>query len=245
MEPGALGAADGEAPDPPARTRPRWARLVGAVLVAGLGFAIPVAVRSYGSDPGLANAREADLVRILDGVDAEQERLRGDLDELTRAKAELAAGGRPGAELDAARRRAASLAVLAGTAPAEGPGIEVVVADPQGGVDSTVMVDALQELRDAGAETMEINGIRIVVSTSVLDNPAGGLLVDGTAVAPPYRLAVIGDGHTLEQAMQIPGGVLDTVASRRGANATVASRERIEIRSLRPPPNARYARPAG
>jgi uncharacterized protein YlxW (UPF0749 family) len=241
-EDGAGGDPDGA---PPARTRPVWARLVGAVLVAGLGFAVPVAVRSYGPDPGLARAREGDLVRSLDGLDAERERLRGELDELARAKAELAAGGGPGAELDQARRRAASLAVLAGTAPARGPGVDVVVADPQGSVDGAVLVDALQELRDAGAETMEINGVRVAVSTSVLDNPAGGLVVDGTAVTPPYRLAAIGDGHTLAQAMQIPGGVLDTVASRRGANATVASRERIEIRSLRPPPNARYARPAG
>jgi uncharacterized protein YlxW (UPF0749 family) len=215
------------------------------LLVAGAGFAICVSIRSYGgATGGLEHARSEDLVRVLDELDAEEARLRGELHELERAKAELAGGESPAA-LGETRERVTGLAVLAGTVPAYGPGIEIVVMDPRSTLDSAVLVDALQELRDAGAEVIEISGVRVVVSTYVLDNPGGGVVVDGTVLTSPYRIAVIGDSHTLAQAMQIPGGVLDTVASRDGASATINGRERIEIRALRPQPSPRYARPAG
>jgi uncharacterized protein YlxW (UPF0749 family) len=222
------------------------------LFVAVAGFGVCVSIRSYSATGGgRAHARPEELVRKLDGLDAEEARLRGELDGFQRAKAELAGGEGPATGLGEARERATDLAVLAGTVPAYGPGIEIIVIDPRSTVDSAVLVDALQELRDAGAEVMEINGVRVVVSTYVLDNrgnpgnPAGGVVVDGTVLRPPYRIAVIGDSHTLAQAMQIPGGVLDTVASRDGASATINSRDRIEIRALRPQPSPRYARPAG
>ncbi|MCM3924460.1 DUF881 domain-containing protein, partial [Frankia sp. AiPs1] len=154
------------------------------------------------------------------------------------------AGGR-GAAADAERARADELAILAGTVPVDGPGLELTIRDPHRAIDASVLVDALQELRDAGAEAIEIAGVRAVVSTYVADEPGHGLIVDGTSVAAPYVLRVVGDAHTLDQALRIPGGVLDTVAARDGAQASVRTFGHLEIRALRPAPSPRYARPAG
>ncbi|CAO5150727.1 DUF881 domain-containing protein [Frankia sp. AiPs1] len=137
------------------------------------------------------------------------------------------------------------LAVLAGTVPVAGPGLELTVHDPHRSVDASVLVDALQELRDAGAEAIEIAGVRTGVSTYIADSPGHGLVVDGRSVTAPYVVRVVGDAHTLDRALRIPGGVLDTVAARDGAQAGVRAFGHLEIRTLRAAPSPRYARPAG
>ncbi len=235
-------------PEPRSHTRRQRSgplRIVVLLLLAVLGFGLSLAIRTNTATAGLATARPADLVRILNGLDADGERLRGEIEHLQGTRQQLA--GTPGtqAALDDARSQADGLAILVGTVAVQGPGVALTVTDPRGTVGSEVLVDALQELRDAGAEAMELSGVRVVAATSVVDRADGGMTVDGSAVLPPYRLLAIGDAHTLAAAMRIPGGVVDTVASRAGAQAGLTELERIEVRALRQLPPPRYARPAG
>jgi uncharacterized protein YlxW (UPF0749 family) len=118
--------------------------------------------------------------------------------------------------------------------PVAGPGITLTVTDPRGNVGADVLVGALQELRDAGAEAIELSGVRLVAESFIVDHAGGGLTVDGVAVHAPYHLLVIGDPHTLAEAMRFPGSVLDTVAAREGAEARVTEAGRVEIRAVRP-----------
>ena len=57
------------------RRDPLAAALIG-VLTLLLGFAFAVQVRNVGNDQALSGAREEDLVRILDDLNAREERLR-------------------------------------------------------------------------------------------------------------------------------------------------------------------------
>jgi uncharacterized protein YlxW (UPF0749 family) len=232
------------------------------VLLALLGFGGVVAVRSADPSSSLATAspeRLAARLRAIGADDrslaAQEDRLRGEAAALA---SPLAAGPRSGADAGqqgagqqgaasagAARARADELAVLAGTVPVRGPGLELTIRDPHRSVEASVLVDALQELRDAGAEAIEISGVRTAVSTYIADSPGHGLVVDGTSISAPYVVTVIGDAHTLDQALRIPGGVLDTVASRDGAQAGVQTSGDLEIKALRAAPTPRYARPAG
>jgi uncharacterized protein YlxW (UPF0749 family) len=116
-----------------------------------------------------------------------------------------------------------------------------------------VLLDTLEELRDAGAEAVEIgslNGsaVRVVANTSFADTRTGGgpgnrVVVDGTELTSPYRFRVIGDPRTLAAALDIPGGVLD-VLGQDDAQGVVSQRDKITITSLRVAPSPRYARPA-
>ncbi|MCL9797109.1 DUF881 domain-containing protein, partial [Frankia sp. AgKG'84/4] len=243
----------------PAPSRPRWpgpARALTLLLLAALGFGGVVAARS--ADPSFSGAT-ADPDRLaasLAAIGTRDRSLAAQEGRLRRSGASAAptafavtgpsrsvpGGGMSGGGVPA---EAARLAVLAGTVAVSGPGVELTIRDPQRSVDASVLVDALQELRDAGAEAIEIAGVRAVVSTYVADDPGRGLIVDGTSVSPPYALRVVGAAHTLDQALRIPGGVLDTVAARDGAQASVRSFGKLEIRALRPMPSPRYARPAG
>lgn len=229
------------------KPRATRAQLVAAVLCAVLGFAAAVQIRAN-QDAGLTGLRQTDLVRILDDVSERAARLRAEASELREVR-DRVTGGSSGnlAALEEARERARVLGILAGTLPASGPGVELTISDEDGQVGADVLLDALQELRDAGAEAIELStiggrAVRVVASTSLVD-VAGGVEVDGTALASPYRFAVIGEPRTLASALDIPGGVLD-VLDQRGAQALVTQRSSVSITTLRAAPSPRYARPA-
>ena len=54
----------------------------------------------------------------------------------------------------------------------------------------------------------------------------------------------LGDAQTMAQALQIPGGIVDSVAQRPSAKAVVTTATDLQVRSLRPLPARKYARPA-
>ncbi len=180
-----------------------------------------VQVRSNVGDTQLENARQDDLVRILSDLNAREQRLRGDITNLERTLAQLGAGaqGREAA-LAEARRRADELGILAGTLAAEGEGLTVRLQPKGTAIRAATVLEAVEELRGAGAEAMQIAGgsgpaVRIVASTYFADG-AGGLVVDGQTLPAPYTLTVIGPAATMQTALMIPGGVADSVARDGG-----------------------------
>lgn len=232
-------------PAGPRHGRPRTLRaqlLVGG-LCAVLGFALALQVRSSGDDV-LRTAREEDLVRLLDDVTARADRLRAEVADLERTRDRLASGdGAERAALAEARRRAETLGILAGTLPASGPGIELVVSDPDRTVTPAILLGAVQELRDAGAEALQIDRARVVASTAFTER-GGRLLVDGTALRSPYRVVAIGDPTTLTSALDIPGGVLESLR-RVGASGAVTAKPSVAVDAVLPAPRTpQYARPA-
>jgi uncharacterized protein YlxW (UPF0749 family) len=215
-----------------------------AALCALLGFAVVVQVRALDADSALRTARQSDLVRILDDLNDRTDRLASEISELQATKDRLQFGSdRAKAALEEAEQRRQVLGILAGTLPAHGSGIELRIADPQGRVDAAVLLDILQELRDAGAEAVQINDLRVVASTDFLDDRPSRVRIDGRVVSAPYVFKVIGDPETLIPALRIPGGVFAVLADR-GASATVERRDDVVVDALRPVEQPQYARPA-
>ena len=60
------------------------------------------------------------------------------------------------------------LGILAGTVAAEGPGIVVTI---DGVDDAALLLDTVQELRDAGAEAIQLGDVRVVASTYFTQAP--------------------------------------------------------------------------
>jgi uncharacterized protein YlxW (UPF0749 family) len=244
-------AGEPDAPDVLRRMlsfRLRRVDLLIAALLLALGFGAAVQVRSTRDDGLLASARQEDLVQILDDLSGRSERLRNEVTSLTAAKERLASDQGATAALEEARRRTQLLGVLAGTVPASGPGVVLTVADPDGSVRAEVLLDALEELRDAGAEAVQIEGtggkVRVVASTALLDDPSGrGVVIDGTSLRAPYRFLVVGQPGTLTSALGIPGGVLDKVRSV-GGDPSVSSPPVVRVTALKALSTPRYARPA-
>ena len=152
-----------------------------------------------------------------------------------------AAGNSSAAALGEARDRAGALAVLAGTVPVRGPGLEITITDPDRALTSETLLDVLQELRGAGAEAMQFGTVRIGVD-SAFTGGAGAVQVDGSRLDTPIRVLAIGDPPTLAAAVNIPGGVVDTVR-RDGGAVTLRQDPAVLIIALRSVAEPEYARP--
>lgn len=212
--------------------RPRARRLAAGLLCLVLGFAVVAQVRSTRRDTAFATARQDDLVEILADLGQRSDRLRTDLGDLEATKARLERDAEGGTALEEARERATSYGILAGTLPAEGPGIELLIQDPAGRVRAVNLLDALQELRDAGAEVIQIGEVRAGADTYFLDAPGGGVVADGRRLSVPYRFLAIGDAHTMTTALNIPGGVVRTLRGL-GATVTITSSTRLAVSAIR------------
>ncbi len=216
--------------------RPRLNRgqAIVAVLCAVLGFGVATQVHSNDTGTKFANARQDELVGALGDLTQRSDRLRSDIRDLDATKAGLQRDTLGQAALEDARRRATTYGLLAGTIPAAGPGVELVISDPKGAVRAATLLDTLEELRDAGAEVVQVGGVRVGVDTYFADAAGGGVLADGQSVLQPYRFLAIGDPHTLATALNIPGGVLQSLRNS-GANGVVTQHQKITVQAIRSP----------
>ena len=186
---------------------------------------------------------EGDLTRILASLTTEADSLR---DEVTTLKLQLlqlqTSSARDQAGVAAADDQLRSLEVLAGTVPVTGPGVTVTIDDPRAAVGYDTMIDIVQELRDAGAEAIAVNGHRVGAGTSFA-NRKGGVSLDGAPLGPPYRVQAIGTATTLETGLKIPGGAVDSLESLPGVHVEIERSAKLDIPALDHAPAFKSARP--
>jgi uncharacterized protein YlxW (UPF0749 family) len=201
-----------------------------AVLLFGLGFGLAAQVRTTQQD-ALTAARTSDLVRILDDVSSQRDRLSAEEVRLRSTLSDLQSGADAAeAAREAANERAETLRILAGTTDVTGPGVGLTISDPDGQLDAAALLDAVQELRDAGAEAISINDERIVVQTAIVDAP-DGVMVGEQLVDSPYQIQAIGPAETLAAGLSFPGGVVESVREA-GADAIVTRRDSLSISAV-------------
>ncbi|MEO3759447.1 DUF881 domain-containing protein [Mycobacterium sp. B14F4] len=220
------------------------------VLCVLLGIAIVTQARQNESGDSLETARPADLLVLLDSLQQREAALNTEVTDLQRTLAQLqASGSSDQAAIENAQARLAALSILIGTVPATGPGVTLTITDTAPGVPAETLLDVINELRNAGAEAMEIQGragdqqasVRVGVDTWVVGTP-GALVVDGSTLNPPYSVLAIGDPPTLAAAMNIPGGAVDSV-ERVGGTMVVQQADRVDVTALRQPKPRQYAQP--
>ncbi|MFT4187930.1 MAG: DUF881 domain-containing protein [Aeromicrobium sp.] len=215
------------------RARPaRRARWTTALLLGLLAFAITVQL-GQDEDDTYQNLRSAELVELLKTLDATNGRLTGQIADLTATRDELSTSTDASETARTeAQRRLDDLSILAGAVGAVGPGVRLTITDEQGGVGASLLLDLVQELRDAGAEAIVVNGhARVVAQTWFADDADSNVLVSGQSVEAPYVVEAIGDPATLEPAMGFRGGIADRVAAR-GGSLTVERVDEITITAL-------------
>jgi len=222
--------------------RPSVSQVVVALLIGGLAFAITVQINDAGEED-FSNVRGEELVELLKSLDVANERLNTQIEDLTATRNGLRSSTRRSEQAKKeAKLRAEQLAILAGTSGARGSGIELVINDPDEQIDAPALLDAIEELRDAGAEAIAINGVaRVVAQTYFLDDD-GQIRVGGREIKRPYRIEAIGDADDLAEAVRFRGGLIDRVANR-GGSASVTEKDRVTITALADVKSPEYARP--
>jgi len=211
-------------------------QVVITVLFIALGFTLTAAVSGTANDSILANARQSDLVSLLDDLAQREARLQAENSRLENAR-ETLLGGDEYSALNEAKRRADALGVLAGSETIIGTGIEVSIS---GNLTASTLIDAIQELRDAGASAIQISdrglAVRLVANSWFADSPSG-ITVSGTALQVPITISVIGDPSVLVPAIEIPGGLVDTVGSG-GGEVKITESQNVDISAIVPLPKS-------
>ncbi len=222
--------------------KPSVSQVVVAILLGGLAFAITLQIKQSDTTD-YSGVRGDELVELLKSLDSANERLGTQIVDLTATRNDLLSSTKRSDEAEKqAKERAEQLGILAGTSGATGPGIRLVIADPERAIDAPSLLDAVQELRDAGAEAIVINGVaRVVAQTYFLDEE-DAVRVGGLEVKRPFMIEAIGDPSTMAEAVRIRGGLVDRI-SNRGASAVISTLDKITITALADVKSPEYARP--
>lgn len=226
--------------------KPSRGQLVAGLVLFATALLVTWTLRSQAAQPEFATARQADLVQLLDNVTGQTKRLEADLRELETLRNELESGvDRDIAARDDAERRLEQLQIIAGLVPATGPGVRITIEDPEGKVTSELMLNAIEELRDAGAEVIELNDtVRVVMRTAFTVDEKGHLVAGGQTIAPPYIIDAIGDPGTLEAGARFRGGLVSEVEGGRvGGAVTITQMDVVKIDATVAPTDNEFARP--
>ena len=228
-KPGAAPASQPPADDSQAR-RGTVLRAATALACAVLGFTLVAQVRAT-EDIGerLEIEREEDLARILADLSTQSDRLQAEITDLrlTLLSYENSAESEDLA-LRALRNRLRELRILAGTVAVQGQGVRMTIVDPAGAVTQAELVDTVQELRDAGAEAIAVNGVRLVASSSFVTRN-DRLILDGQPLQAPHRIVAVGPSETIAKAVGIPGGAIDALQALGQVTATVEALNHLTI----------------
>ena len=191
-------------------------------------------------DSKRAAASGADGALLISNLVEGNARLRQEVAELNAQMANYRSATNQ-ARLQAMLDEQERLKMLNGSVEVAGPGVQVTLDGPVTVLD---LHDLLNELRNAGAEALTLNGQRIVASSVIAPTVDGRTAVDGVVTHYPYLFAAIGDPAALETALLRPGGLLTVFSnSREGLQVSVQKHDRLVVPAHAPVGMFQYAVP--
>ena len=179
-----------------------------------LGFMLALQFRiAMDQKASLPYQRVEELSARLIEAEKERDALQEQVANLQ--KAQPAPGGSEG------ERILKELRLHSGMTALTGPGVVVTIDDSKiqskAGENQNLyiihdddLLKVINELRAAGAEAISVNGQRLV-ATSEIRCAGPTLSVNNVRSAPPYEIRAIGDSTTLENALRMRGGVMETL----------------------------------
>lgn len=240
-------APDG--PDEPgadARPSRRWAvQATVAIGCAVLGFLLVAQVRATETvSERLVAEREEDLAVILSDVTTQNERLQSEITDLRLLLFDFESTRESeGLVLRNVEKRLDDLRILSGVVPAESEGVVLTIDDPTGQLGHNDLLNIVHEMRNAGAEAIAVNNVRLVAQSSFATRN-DRLVVDGQPLESPYRIAAVGPSDELiSSGLEIPGGALQMLEEDVGLDPSVERLDHLTIPSRDGPVPFVYGEP--
>jgi uncharacterized protein YlxW (UPF0749 family) len=186
-----------------------------AAVAAILGLLVVVQLRGQTGGSELQSKSAQELTSIITSQNTENDRLRAEVTTLQNQLAELQADRSNGAtSVDQIESELGRIRAWTGLDPIAGRGVEITI---NGDLDAAAVDDLLNELRNAGAEAIAIDDIRVIAMTSVGGVP-GSLDVGGFLLRDPFTVRAIGRPETLVGSLTRVGGI---IAELSATNPTV------------------------
>jgi uncharacterized protein YlxW (UPF0749 family) len=184
------------------------------VLVAAvaflLGLLVVAQIRGQAGNDTLAGMSSQDLTLLVANLNTRNDQLRSEIDTLERQLAALELGGTRGlSSVNAIRADLDRIRAWAGLDAVGGDGIEITISGPIG---PAAIEDLVNELRNAGAEAIAIEDVRVVPGTVVGGLP-GELSVDDTPLGDPFTIQAIGTPEPLTGSLARSGGIIAQLAA--------------------------------
>jgi len=175
-----------------------------------LGILIVGQIKSQAGNNGLAARSAQDLTLLVANLNTRNDQLRTEIGSLDRQLQTLKQGGQNGASsLTQIRDDQARVRAWAGLDPVSGHGVEITIS---GAIAGTALEDLINELRNAGAEAIAIEDVRVVAAT-VVGGTAGSLSVDDTELKDPFVVRAIGNPESLVGSLTRMGGLVAQLAA--------------------------------
>ena len=218
-------------------------RLSIACVCMVLGFMLAVQFRTTQDIKATTPLQRVEvLTERLQTLEVENDDLRSELQDL-KSSAVSGSGG----------KLSEDMLMMSGGTALEGPGIIVTIDDSAKGAQELKKADdpnlylvhdedllkVVNELRAAGAEAISLNGQRLTANSEI--RCAGPTVsVNNVRSAPPFEIRAIGNIKDLENAINMRGGVADTLKVW-GIHMELASSEKVWIPAYKNAMRYKYA----
>lgn len=191
---------------------------VGLLIVGQLrSQATPIALSSLSAQE-LSTLVETLTARNVELADALAD-LRGQLREYELADAQ----GR--SDMAISEEALRGISAFAGLSAVSGQG---VVINVEGSFDPTAVNDLIYELRNAGAEAISIDEVRVTARTVAVLGPSS-IQLDGVAIGPQFQIRAIGSPDGLRSAIERPGGIMRLLQQSISARFVLTEERRITV----------------
>jgi uncharacterized protein YlxW (UPF0749 family) len=234
---------------------PSWQVTLGVALL-GLGFLVAAQLASEGPRVRYTTQERSPLVETATDLQTDQEALKASiLDLRTKIQAAEQAGQGSAALVKDLNDQLQSARIAAGLIPLTGSGIVLQIedsqepADPEGNMQD-LLVGArdlrtiVEEMWQAGAEAVAVNGERMTPTTAVIDiGPS--ILVNSAYLAGPYQVTAVGPDDLYARLSASPGFV-DFIRARAeawGLRVSIAEPDSVDMPAFAGTVTLRYARP--
>ncbi|WP_346354576.1 DUF881 domain-containing protein [Azotosporobacter soli] len=205
-----------------------------ALVCMVLGFMLAVQFRTTQDiRSSVPYQRIEDLSQRLSQTEKERDSLLKQVNELRKASVP-----------ETAVKEAEMLKMGAGVLPVEGKGVIITIDDSKRVskpgenpnlylIHDDDILKVINELWASGAEAASINEQRLI-ATSEIRCAGPTLSVNNTRYSPPYEIRAIGEPQTLETALKMRGGVIETLQFW-GIQVSVKQQELIKIPGYKGP----------
>ena len=211
-------------------------RLALGLVLAVLGFLVVVQLRSQAQDQGLSQLSVQDLTELVANVTTRNNQLREEIVTLQQQQQSVSAAVQRG-DTSTSQMRSDLSHILAwsGAVGVTGAGVQVAVDGP---LPASAVGRLINELRNAGAEAIAVNGTRVVPGVAVAGDP-GHLMLGGTPLTGSLVLLAVGQQDTLAGSLSRAGGITaQLTAQYPGVTVRVDPQDLVNVpatlRSLTP-----------
>jgi uncharacterized protein YlxW (UPF0749 family) len=185
--------------------RSRLAQLSLFAVALLIGILLVGQLRSQARPTEISSLSAQELSQLVDTLSERNRQLRGALTDLRETLREYGVAGTQGqSAIDVSREDLRRITAFGGLAPVEGQGIVLTV---NGDLDAIALNDLLNELRNAGAEALAVDDIRITNRSVAVQGPVS-LVIDGQEVGHSFTLSAIGSPQGLLSTLDRPGGII-------------------------------------